>query len=118
MKHLDKFYNKKMLPWVRLIWNSYYSSSPLPPHAMQEKGSFWWKDVFRLTPFFRSFSSIHINSGDTTLFWKDQWTDVIPQFSFLVIFSFASNEHASIRTFVHNNLSQNFFLPLSPQALQ
>ncbi len=34
-----------------------------------------------------------------------------------VIFSFSSNEDASIQIFVQNDLSDNFFLPLSPQAL-
>uniref|UniRef100_A0A0D3H5C0 Uncharacterized protein n=1 Tax=Oryza barthii TaxID=65489 RepID=A0A0D3H5C0_9ORYZ len=34
-----------------------------------------------------------------------------------VIFSFSSNEDASIQIFVQNDLSDNFFLLLSPQAL-
>lgn len=24
LKHLDKFYNKVYIPWVHLVWNSYY----------------------------------------------------------------------------------------------
>uniref|UniRef100_A0A0D3FUP3 Uncharacterized protein n=1 Tax=Oryza barthii TaxID=65489 RepID=A0A0D3FUP3_9ORYZ len=35
---------------------------------------------------------------------------VIPQFSFPVIFSFASNEHASIRTFLENWFQDDFTL--------
>lgn len=40
LKHLDKFYNKKDLPWINLIWDKYYSNSVLPPHAM------WKRDPF------------------------------------------------------------------------
>jgi hypothetical protein len=25
LKHLDKFYNKIDVPWVHLVWQSYYS---------------------------------------------------------------------------------------------
>lgn len=118
MKHLDKFYNKRGLPWVRLLWNAYYKNNPHPRHAMQEKGSFWWRDVFRLIPIFRGLSAIQINTGDSTLVWKDPWTDIIPQFAFPTIFSFAANEDVSIQKFMQNDLDQNFFLPLSAQALQ
>jgi hypothetical protein len=24
VKHLDKFYNRRNIPWVNLIWNTYY----------------------------------------------------------------------------------------------
>ena len=63
LKHLDKFYNKKDLPWVNLIWDKYYSNSVLPPHAHVEKGSFWWKDVLRLTPIFRAISLVKVGLG-------------------------------------------------------
>lgn len=36
-KHLDKFYNKHNLPWVKLIWRKYYLNADLPPHAHTEK---------------------------------------------------------------------------------
>jgi hypothetical protein len=39
MKHLDKFYNKKDIHWVKLIWNPHYSNGDVP-HASKEKGSF------------------------------------------------------------------------------
>jgi len=43
LKHLDKFYNKRNIPWVKLIWNAYYQD--VVPHLARAKGSFWWKDV-------------------------------------------------------------------------
>jgi hypothetical protein len=39
LKHLDKFYNKKDIPWVKLIWNTYYANGEIP-HATKDKGSF------------------------------------------------------------------------------
>jgi hypothetical protein len=39
IKHLDKFYNKADIPWVNLIWNTYYSNGEVP-HAIKDKGSF------------------------------------------------------------------------------
>ncbi len=37
LKHLNKFFNKKYLPWVHLIWNKYYIGLDKPPHAQIEK---------------------------------------------------------------------------------
>jgi hypothetical protein len=96
MKHLDKFFNKRDLPWVKLIWNAYYSNNSVPPHALQERGSFWWKDIFRLIPIFRGVSTIQINTGDLALFWKDPWTDDLPQNAFSTLFSFAINEGITV----------------------
>jgi hypothetical protein len=39
LKHLDKFFNKRNIPWVNLIWNTYYSNGNLP-QATKGKGSF------------------------------------------------------------------------------
>jgi hypothetical protein len=38
MKYLDKFYNKAYIPWVSLLWDSYYAESV--PHATKLCGSF------------------------------------------------------------------------------
>jgi hypothetical protein len=40
LEFLDKFYNKRDIPWVNLIWNSYYANGEIP-HASNYKGSFW-----------------------------------------------------------------------------
>jgi hypothetical protein len=36
IKHLDKFYNRRDIPWVTLIWNTYYSNGKVP-HASKKK---------------------------------------------------------------------------------
>jgi len=30
MKHLHKFFNRKDIPWVQLIWEKYYNDGSLP----------------------------------------------------------------------------------------
>lgn len=119
VKHLDKFFNKKNLPWVQLIWNKHYSNSDKPPQAHKEKGSFWWKDIFRLIPFFRAFAQYTLGQGDTAPFWKDKWTDSYLESEFPILFSFARNEDSTIQSFLQaSELSQNFHIPLSSQAMQ
>ena len=39
IKHLFKFFNKVDVPWVSLIWDTYYASSP--PQSTRVCGSFW-----------------------------------------------------------------------------
>ena len=54
MKFLHKFYNKLDIPWVQLTWDGYYDRKI--PHSTDPIGSFWWKDVLKLTPEFRGIS--------------------------------------------------------------
>jgi hypothetical protein len=51
IKHLHKFYNKADLPWVKMSWELYYSTS-LPP-ARSREVSFWWRDYIKLLPTFK-----------------------------------------------------------------
>ena len=56
LKHLDKFYNKAAVPWVYLIWSSYYQAKV--PHLAAPRGSFWWKDILKLQSVFRELSIV------------------------------------------------------------
>jgi hypothetical protein len=38
LKNLHKFYNREDLPWIKLIWATYYRGDKLPYKA--NKGSF------------------------------------------------------------------------------
>jgi hypothetical protein len=38
MKHLHKFFSNQDLPWVKLVWNKYYSNDKVSKKA--NKGSF------------------------------------------------------------------------------
>ena len=56
MKFLHTFYNKKDVPWVHLLWDTYYVGKI--PHAMDAVGSFWWRDLLKLTPQYRGTSRV------------------------------------------------------------
>jgi hypothetical protein len=63
LKHLDKFYRKENVQWVKLIWDKYYENSV--PHLAREKGSFWWKDILSLNVFYRGVAICDAAKGDT-----------------------------------------------------
>jgi len=67
LKHLDKFYNKKYIPWVKLIWNAHYPQDQVP-HATTDRGSFWWRDVLKLCDLFRGIAECKIGDGSMVLF--------------------------------------------------
>lgn len=67
MKNLDKFFNKKDIPWVHLIWEKNYSNGKLPNHLIK-KGSFWWKDVLKLLPKFKDLAKVQVRNGQSCLF--------------------------------------------------
>jgi hypothetical protein len=70
LKHLDKFYNKRDIPRVTLIWNTYYSEGEVP-HAAKDRGSFWWKNLLKLCDIYRGITKCTIGDGTTILFWLD-----------------------------------------------
>jgi hypothetical protein len=113
LKHLDKFYNKKDIPWVNLIWDTYYSNGGIP-HTAGPKGSFWWKDILKLCEIFRGIATYKVGSGDTVMFWTDVWNDMLMQNKFPRLFSYAKKKDISVAQFLtHNQLQEQFHLPLS-----
>ena len=73
LKHLFKFYNCHDVPWVTLIWDTYYSDRV--PHAVDQLGSFWWRDVMQFSDVFRVITKVVMGNGSSSLFWKDAWFD-------------------------------------------
>jgi hypothetical protein len=67
LKYLDKFYNRRDIPWVKLIWNTHYSEGEIP-HATKDKGSFWWRDILKLSDEFRGIAKCKIGNGTTVMF--------------------------------------------------
>jgi hypothetical protein len=61
MKNLDKFFNRKDIPWVNLIWEKHYRNGKLPSHV--KKGSFWWRDILKLLPDFKDIAVIQVRMG-------------------------------------------------------
>ena len=95
LKHLDKFYNKKEIPWVKLIWHAHYSNGDIP-HASTNRGSFWWRDVLKLCDLFRGIANCKIGDRSTVLFWSDLWNDNVMQIKFPRLYSFAKNKNISV----------------------
>lgn len=60
MKHIHKFLNKENIPWVNIIWETYYQDT-LPGGRMV--GSFWWKSLLKLLPTYKEFASCKAKSG-------------------------------------------------------
>lgn len=99
MKNLDKFFNRKDIPRVSLVWEKHYSNGKLPNSI--RKGSFWWRDILKLT-----FSTIQVQDGITCFFWTDNWI-------LLDLF----NLPLSTEAYTHLNTVQSFLehFPLTDQ---
>ena len=104
------------MPWVKLVWSLYDPTKP--PHAQTVRGSFWWKDIFKLIGTYRSVTISKVNNGRDTLFWKDFWHDhSLLCDRFPRLFSFVINEDCSVADMASLlDLSNYFVLPLSVQA--
>ena len=66
MKNLDKFYNKKDIPWVDLVWEKHYKNDKLPGQV--KKGSFWWRDVLKLLPTYKEMAVIQVKKWSFLFF--------------------------------------------------
>ncbi|KAG8062309.1 hypothetical protein GUJ93_ZPchr0003g17029 [Zizania palustris] len=116
MKHLDKLFNRANVPWVDLIWQTYYHNGTLP-HLSSRRGSAWWKGIQRLCPLFLAIAKPLARNGTTISLWFDQWKDLPLHIALPRLFSFARHHKCSLRAFLENpDLATHFFLPLSEEA--
>lgn len=121
LKHLHKFYNKVDVPWVKLIWDSYYYN--VVPHGTMLCGSFWWKDIFKLSGKYLSRTQVKVNNGSTLLFWSDKWMldgpTTFVRDRFPMLFSYVIDDKQSIQELVNSeDFVGLFHLPLSSQAFE
>jgi hypothetical protein len=115
LKQLYKFYNQLDVPWVKLVWTSYYPHGV--PHAADPCGSFWWRDLIQLSDIFRGVTQVKIGDGSTTLFWKDLWNEQPLTESHPRAFSFARNEDITVQKLLTSTtIGEAFHLPMSLQA--
>jgi hypothetical protein len=115
MTNVYKFLNKHDIPWVQLIWNTYYSDSSVP--AKSSKGSFWWRDVSSLITEFKSYTEVNTGYGDRISMWHDLWSDEPIHELFPQLFSFAKNKEISYRQASQSeSIYDMFSLPLSQIA--
>jgi len=115
LKQLHKFYSRQDVPWVNLIWDTYYQQKI--PRASREVGSFWWKDVLRLSTLYRGIARCSLGNGSTVLFWEDLWGPVILAQAFPNLYQAATNVSASVmEVMAAPDLVYVINLPLSQQA--
>jgi hypothetical protein len=121
IKFLDKFYNKKDVPWVHLVWFAHYQGKV--PHEENLCGSFWWRDVCKQVDNFRGVAYVKHGTGETASFWHDSWSlggskQPMSQ-RFPRLFSYVLDDKASIaHIYQMENIMQLFYTPLSTQAFQ
>lgn len=114
MKHLHKFLNRHKLPWVDLIWSTYYSDRPLTDRPV---GSFWWKSILKLLPQFKQHVRPMIGDGKTIQLWHDLWRDNALSAELPELFSFTLKQTVTIHEMsVAANPIEFFHTPLSAQA--
>jgi hypothetical protein len=65
--------NRKDIPWVHLVWESYYDNS-VPP-AKSKDYSFWWRDCTKLLQKIKDIATCSLNDGTSILLWQDKWND-------------------------------------------
>ena len=121
LKYLNKFYNKADVPWVSLVWDSYYYQRV--PHDTTLCGSFWWRDICKLVDKYQAVTSVTVGKGDSVLFWSDHWEigySCIPlQERFPRLHSFCLQKNLSVKEVLQaGNLQQMFSLPLSELAFR
>jgi hypothetical protein len=105
LKHLDKFYNKRDISWVSLIWNTYYSEGEVP-HASKDRCLFWWKDLLKLCDTYRGIAKCTVGDRTTVLFWSDILNDLLLENKFPRLFSFAKNKLISVAKFLSTTKSR------------
>ena len=117
LKNLHNFFNRQDIPWVHLIWESYYNDGSLPSSS-KRKGSFWWKDILKLIEYFKGMAMIQISDGATCLFWDDLWNSRVPRLSYPELYSFAKDPLISLKmAWAVDGPEQLLHLPISNEAL-
>jgi hypothetical protein len=94
LKNLHKFFNRADCPWMKLIWDNYYSFGKLPDN--RPNGSFWWKGVLKQLDKFKGIVMVHLNNGSSVLLWQDLWNGSFRSLQFLELFSYTIKTAISV----------------------
>jgi hypothetical protein len=111
-QNLHKFFNKSNIPWVQLIWGTYYNSRTLP--HINNQGSFWWKAHLKLLDVYKGMARCKPGNGISINLWADLWTNSYLNHKYPHLVTFAKNSHCSLHYAIHiDQLQDLFHLPLS-----
>ena len=117
MKNLHKFFNRHDIPWVNLVWETYYSTGNLPGNSRE--GSFWWKSNLALIDQYKAIAKCNVGDGQSALFWDDCWHDFVMKHKFHHLITFARNTSITVNQVIHTEyLQDSFHLPLTTQAYE
>ena len=94
MKNRHKFYNKHDIPWVSLVWSSYYENGSLPGN--HSEGSFWWRAHLKLVDQYKAMARCNIGDGKSVYFWTDLWQENCLHQKLPHLVSFAKNTNVTI----------------------
>jgi hypothetical protein len=115
LKHLDKFYKKADVQWVKLIWDKYYNG--IVPHLDREKGFFWWKDILRLNTIYRGIAMCSPAKGNTISFWGDLINGSIHSLKFPNLFEYVKDPNMSLFLLRQSHSLLENFRILYPEML-
>ena len=94
LKNLHKFFNTLNIPWVNLIWDTYYNNGQVPGHNLV--GSFWWKANLNLLDHYKSMARCVICDGKSALSWTDLWDKQCMSTTFPHLLSFSKNNMITV----------------------
>src|SRR4051812_38457322 len=97
-ENMFKFINCHDLPWVHLIWKSYYTQGFNPKRPT---GSFWWRNILKLANDFKEDHQCKIGTGNTIMIWKDDWGDGILKDLLPELYSFVINPEHTYERFIN-----------------
>lgn len=116
MKHAHKFLNRMDLPWVKLIWSSYYPNGIMTDRPV---GSFWWKNICKLAPVYKSMVQCTIGQGNTIQVWTDEWGHGTLQYEFPHLFSYIKKPTITTSQWMNaDNATEIYHTPMSSEAYQ
>ena len=117
MKNLHKFYNRHNIPWMHLIWESYYNNGQLLGDNLV--GSFWWKSNLALIDQYKALAKCNIGDGKSALFWDDVLHDSVLKHKFYHLYTFARDTAINVNQVIQTEYLQDLFhLPLTTQAYE
>ena len=117
MKNLHKFFNRHDIPWVKIIWETYYSDGKLPGDNMV--GSFWWKSNLALIGQYKAIVRCNVGDGINAFFWDDLWHHSVLKHKFHHLYSFFKNPQLNIHQVIHTEYLQDLlYLSLTIEAYQ
>ena len=106
MKNLQKILNNEPLPWVSLIWGSYYSVL-LP--SVKLVGQSYRKSHLKLLHDYRLNCECKLGNGQATLLYHDKWLEQPLLAKFPELHSYVKSDTQIVAIWIEVEESTQFF---------